>query len=88
VHHFLIHWCAVSVRQGSSRCPLWHNARIPHRRHSLGRLAGSWTVGEDADVETSPVGFVGSARKGAGQLGGSQSGPALEDVPDIRGRGF
>ena len=42
----------------------------------------------DSDAETSPTGFVDSARKGAGQPGGSLSGPALEGVPDIRGRGF
>ena len=45
-------------------------------------------MAEDTDSETSPVGFVGFARKGAGQPGGSLSDPRLEEVLDIRGRGF
>ena len=45
-------------------------------------------MGGDSDAETSPAGFVDSARKDEGQPGGSQSGPTLEGVPDIRGKGF
>lgn len=45
-------------------------------------------MGGDSGAETSPAGFVDSARKGAGQPGDSLSDLALEGVPDIRGRGF
>ena len=42
----------------------------------------------DSDGETSPAGFKDSARKSAGKPGGSLSDPALEEMPDIRGKGF